>query len=1112
MVGEKELSIDNLCDVSDWLQAGNSIDEISRRTTESAGELFGCAACDLFLMRDGGLALESTFRSNTNEPELPISRPFAIRTYRKQDPQLIEEISNEEQFKIDSKYKSLLAVPLGDYGVLQIADREANTFDERFQTLVDIFGGSVTQVLSRAQEDSPIGIPPNVAAEFVETAEMMMIAIDPEGTITFVNRRAREVLGYEQGELPGRDWFETCIPEHDHKEIRTVFEQLVSGEVESAEQVENTIVTKDGDERLVEWHNAILETASGEITGTLSAGQDITDQKQTEQRVIEEREKYRTLVEQFPNGLVTLFDEQHRFQVVGGTGLEQLGISAEDLEGQHLEEVFPPENVASLEPLFEQAFEGESGTVDVTLEDRVFRVRVVPVCDENGEAFAGMTISQDVTQQKAYEEELKAAKKRYRTLLQAAPDPVFVADADSGEILEVNEAAERLRDQPSEEIVGCHQEDLHPPGQAEAYQNLFKNHVAEGGRRRRLEDNSHIYAVTGDGGQVPVEISVETVEIDGKTRICGIFRDVSDQLEYELALRKLNEATREFFTAEGSEEICQRAVETVTDLLDQTGATVNLVDETEAVLHQVAGISPPGVGEAIGEQPTFEPGESVAWRVFTEGETEVFADVRGEKELHNPDTPIQSEIIVPLGSHGVLVAGKTEPNAFDDRAVQLLEILGETVEAALDRTEREQQLKRRQDQLEQQTREFEELEEIHDRVRNVAKAVVNSKSREEIEKAVCSELVGVGSVTFAWIGDVDPIEESLVPRAWAGEPQGYLQNVSRSLQDETSSEPALRAARTREPASISNTTLDLSAEPWRDQAIRRGFNSVLSIPLLYQESFHGVLTLYATDQAAFPERLQSVLTELGNLVANAAVAINRSHAILSNRATELEFDIQDQSCFFLRFTQETGCTLDLDEVVPQSDGSWLVFVRVSERAPEDLIDDARHAPDVDAARLIDTDDDALVQLRFTRPFIASKLADSGMAVRNISADGKGCRVTVAVPPTVSIHQATDVITSLYSGSELIAKREQMQQHEEGGVTQQILDSLTSRQHEVLSIAYHQGYFNDPRDATGAEVAEDLGFSPSAFHRHVREVERKIFEILFNNDTGPLDSSSDPAKN
>ncbi len=60
----------------------------------------------------------------------------------------------------------------------------------------------------------------------------------------------------------------------------------MAGETKEIEDYENLIVTKSGEERIVDWHNTTLTDEKGQIIGTLSSGEDITMRKQTEAELI----------------------------------------------------------------------------------------------------------------------------------------------------------------------------------------------------------------------------------------------------------------------------------------------------------------------------------------------------------------------------------------------------------------------------------------------------------------------------------------------------------------------------------------------------------------------------------------------------------------------------------------------------------------------------------------------------------------------------------------------------------------------------------------------------------------------------------------------------------
>ena len=145
------------------------------------------------------------------------------------------------------------------------------------------------------------------------------------------------------------------------------------------------------------------------------------------------------------------------------------------------------------------------------------------------------------------EQDLEQTKEWYRTLLDAAPDAVFVADAETGEMRETNQAATRLLDRPREEIIGLHQTKLHPPEKVEEYAELFREHVESGaGRDETIGQQVDIYVVDANGERIPVEINAQTVEIDGEYYNQGFFRDITDRKQRERELQRQDERLDEF--------------------------------------------------------------------------------------------------------------------------------------------------------------------------------------------------------------------------------------------------------------------------------------------------------------------------------------------------------------------------------------------------------------------------------------------------------------------------------------------------------------------------------------------------------------------------------------
>lgn len=114
------------------------------------------------------------------------------------------------------------------------------------------------------------------ADSFFEIAGVMLVTLDHEGYVSRINRRGCEVLGYSREEIIGKDWFESFLYSEDKERVHSVYQQLMAGEIKPAEYFDNPVRTRNGQMRIITWHNTVLYDDAGEIEGILSSGEDVT--------------------------------------------------------------------------------------------------------------------------------------------------------------------------------------------------------------------------------------------------------------------------------------------------------------------------------------------------------------------------------------------------------------------------------------------------------------------------------------------------------------------------------------------------------------------------------------------------------------------------------------------------------------------------------------------------------------------------------------------------------------------------------------------------------------------------------------------------------------------
>ena len=120
---------------------------------------------------------------------------------------------------------------------------------------------------------------------------------------------------------------------------------------------------------------------------------------------------YRTVARNYPGGAVLLFDRDLRYLLVEGDNLEAVGLRAEELEGKTIHEALEPDVSAAVEPMYRAALAGETSRFEMGFRGHEYMVTVAPTRDDDGEISGGLVQTQQVTEQKQLEEQLRQAQR-----------------------------------------------------------------------------------------------------------------------------------------------------------------------------------------------------------------------------------------------------------------------------------------------------------------------------------------------------------------------------------------------------------------------------------------------------------------------------------------------------------------------------------------------------------------------------------------------------------------------------------------------------------------------------------------------------------------------------
>jgi len=249
------------------------------------------------------------------------------------------------------------------------------------------------------------------AQKYLDVAGVMFWVVGIDQKVRLINQEGCKILGYNEEDIIGKNWIENFIPERVRDEVNVVVERLSKGETEAFEYFENPVLTKSGEERIIEWHNTMLRDKDGRITAALCSGQDITDRKRAEEEVRGEREKAEGYLDIAVVMLATI-DADENITLINKKGCEILGYTAGELVGENWFDLLVPQEIREeIRGVFGKLMAGniepveyyENQLLTKNGEQRLIAFHNTVIRDSSGQIVGALLSGEDITERKKAE-------------------------------------------------------------------------------------------------------------------------------------------------------------------------------------------------------------------------------------------------------------------------------------------------------------------------------------------------------------------------------------------------------------------------------------------------------------------------------------------------------------------------------------------------------------------------------------------------------------------------------------------------------------------------------------------------------------------------------------
>ncbi|MFT3751667.1 MAG: PAS domain S-box protein [Paludibacter sp.] len=641
----------------------------------------------------------------------------------------------------------------------------------------------------------------------------VMMLIDPDtGEIKAANPAACEYYGWSHAVLCSKNITDiNPMPR----------EEAIKNLQQTKTQKYNHLILKHklstGELRDVEVYSSPIQFTDSTLIYAII--HDITEAQKVSEELKKNKDNLRAILDATKESIM-VFDRDVTTIEANETAARRLGVEVGDLVGKSFSDFVSPELFATrykhLMEVFSSGkqFKFEDQRLNYTFENHSF-----PVFN-NGEVCNVVSFSRDVTQQKAAEENLRKSEEKFSVIYEKSSYIIALCRLEDGRIEDVNEAFEKIFEFRKEEVIGKRTDELGMNLNSE-----FRDSILDEIKNKGFLHDIESAFFTKSGKMRMLRYNIDSVESENQKYLLITAEDITARKQMEEALRE-----SEYFF-----RVTQQAAFLGSYKTDfSTGKW-----ESSEVLDEIFGIGKDYTRTVEGWLDIAHPVDrEMMHRYLLE---EVLAKKR----------PFDKEYRIVRQNDGetrwIHGLGKVDVDA-DNKVISLVGTIQDITERKL---------------------KEETLRKLNQSLAALSKssvAIVQATDEETYLKKVCKIIVEETDFAMVWIGYAENDKEKSVRKvASAGFTDNYLGTIKLSWDDtEFGKGPTGVAIRTGEMSLCNNMFTDPNYEPWREQALKRGYRASIVFPLKFGDKVFGAISIYSNEADSFLADEVKLLSKLAN--------------------------------------------------------------------------------------------------------------------------------------------------------------------------------------------------------------------------------------------------------